>query len=63
MSFPQKTKGTTMIALKTNTAIVVLITSGRVSPFLAAISAANGNIVNVSVAAKKFAISENRVAM
>ena len=61
--FPQSKNGSAIDRQKMAFAPIVFIKSGRVSSPFDDFSAAKGNIVNTSVAARNAAISENRVAI
>ena len=63
MVFPKNIKGIESIKQKKALAIIDFTTRGLVSSPFAAFSAVKGKIVNVIVAARKPAISENLVAM
>ena len=63
MALPKKMNGSARARQNATLANNDLITNGRVSSPLAAFSAANGNMVKESVAARKVEISEKRVAM
>lgn len=63
IGFPTKKNGNATIVLKAIDAAAALNTRGLVFCFAAASFAVKGKIVNATVAKKKLAISENRVAI